>query len=339
MTICPLIKKLSATAGVVAAMFASAPASAYIYSLSHLDIQNLVISVNGASAVPTSFTFNLTNNASLNGPTVSSSAACNSFGAPACSVVSPVLDAAAVNAPGSTAPLRTDESTFLGTGNPNASYSGADSIIDTAALVQGVPTSTEQITESLLNTNGFAAGSSTVQSNTGLLFTFNIGSDNATLDLTFLADPDQRAEILDLFGNYLSQSDLSASFTLSRNSNSGGGSISWSPQGTPDANDCNVTSFIGASCVETADSDDLNFNASTSVNPGIDDNSFEAGVNLTPFGITIRGLSAGNYSLALAANTSTSIIRVVPEPATTGLVGAALLGLFLTKRRRDAAKK
>ncbi len=322
----------------VAGAFATlaAPANAYVYSLSHLEIDNLQIAIGGTTSAVSSFTFNLSNSASMNSGPVASSAACNSFGAPACSPVSPVLDAAAVNAPGSTELRANNDFTFLGVDQVN-SYSNADSVIRSAQLVQGVPTSTEQIAESLLNINGFAQANSLIQSNTRLIFTLVVPESGGTLNLSFLADPDQRSQIDGAVGSYLSQSDLNASFSLSM---AGGGSVSWTPNGTA-ANDC-VTTMAGVTCLETADSQDLNFNTSVGANPGVADNSYDIARILTPFGISITGLAAGDYTLALNANTSTSIIRsvqAIPEPATLGLIGLALAfmgGMRMRKASRKA---
>jgi hypothetical protein len=329
----PRLRAIAAAAGATVAMLAAAPASAGVYAASHLEISGLSLVVSSTSAtVINSFTFDLANTASMNGPAVASSASCNSNGLPACGFA-PVLDAAAVNAPGSS-PLRPavgGEGTFLG--HLATSYSGSDSIIKAAELVTGTPTATEQIAESLLNTNGFARSNSEIESNTTLTWTTSIGS-GGVLDLSFLADPDQRAEILGAAGVYSAQSNLTTSFTLT--SNADGSSVSWSPQGTV-ANNCDVNdngAFGAVTCVETADSQDLNRNVATGTNPSTVNNSYDIASILTAFGIHVQGLSAGTYSIALNAVTSTSITRAVPEPGTTGLIGAALAGLALTSLRR-----
>lgn len=329
------IRKLTSVAAAagICALMAASPAQAYVYATSALQIENLLLNVAGAGTTINSYTFNLSNSASMNGGPSSSSGACNSLGFPACSAISPVLDAAEVNAAGSTLNRANNNYAFLGADQVN-SYSGADSVINTAQLVQAVPTSTRQIAESLLNINGFAQANALVQSNTSLTATLNVVGVPASLSLSFDADPDQRSQINGAPGTYLSQSDLNASFTLSGN----GGSVTWTPNGTG-ANDCTVTGALvglGVACAETFDTQDLNRNTTTSSNPGTDDNSFDLASTLTAFGINITGLTAGTYTIAFNAQTSTSIIRAVPEPGMMALLGAGLLGLGAIRRRRQA---
>ena len=84
------------------------------------------------------------------------------------------------------------EFTFIGVANGfTGNFANSDSVINTAELVQlGQPTSTHNIAEALLNSAVNAQSSSQIQSITGLTFTFTIGGGPATLDLSFLADPD-----------------------------------------------------------------------------------------------------------------------------------------------------
>lgn len=325
-------KSVAAVAGACIAMFSATPANAFVYAVSHLEIKDFSLNISPTAATTVNgFSFDLTNTASMLGVTaLPSSASCNGSVASNNCGLAPVLDAAMANAPPSNLMRTENVFAFLGANGVN-SYSGSDSIITAAELVTGTPTSLNQIAESLLNTNGSARANSEIQSNTSLTISFTIasGAGPATLDLSFMADPDQRAQISGVVGSYLAQSNMNASITLSKN---GGGQIGWTPQGSL-ANNCDV-SIVGATCVESADSQDLNNNAAAFVNPSTNDNSFDVGNVFTAFGIHIEGLTAGDYTVALNSVVSTSISRTVPEPGSLALIGVALLGLGIGASKR-----
>ena len=335
------LKSLATVAGACVAIFSAPSANAFVYALSHLEVERFTLNIAPTLATTVNgYTFNLTNQATLlGGPTAANNAGCALSG-PACGL-SPVLDASMANAIGSL-PFRSENDfSFLGTGHPN-SYSGSDSIIYDAELVNRRDTALNQIAESLLNTNGQAQASALIQSNTSLTIDFTVsGGGAATLDLGFWADPDQRAEISGALGSYLAQSDLSATITLTR-SGVGSGlsrSVSWAPRGTGSINDCNVGSALvslGLACAETFDSESLNANVSASDNPEASENSFETARTFGRFGLHMTGLTAGRYTIALATGTSTSITRDVPEPGSLALIGVALLGLAFGASKRQS---
>src|SRR5207253_3934286 len=138
-------------------------------------------------------------------------------------------------------------------------------------------------------TGANAAGSSQIQSITGLTISFTIGAGPANLDLTFLADPDVESFASGETGAFSAQANLNASFTLAQTSG-GAGFINWTPRGTV-ANDCVAAG--GPVCTETADTQTLN------VNTGVTTNTFDRvswdpnALNETAFGIHITGLTAG----------------------------------------------
>jgi hypothetical protein len=317
----------AAAAAVVGAGF-STPASAYVYGLSSLAIEGLQIQTN-TPATNVTYTFDLSNSARfpLGSAPVATGASCDNLGSP-CGA-SPVLDAPAANGSGNTLNRANNDFSFLGPTN-NGSWATSDSVIRTAELVNfGQPTSTQQIAESQLNTNGGAQANALIQSNTNLRWNFS--TEGGTLSLSFTADPALRAAINDLAGLYSAQADLSATFTLTGTGGAANGlRVSWAPQGTA-MNDCSVTGSLTVTCVESADTQDLNTNLSTGINPS--DQASSLGAGLTLFGVNLANLPAGDYSLALAAQTSNSIRRSVPEPGVLALVGAALLGAGSLRRR------
>lgn len=322
----------AAAAAVVATGFATS-ASAYVYGLSYLDIDGLAIEAS-SPATNITFTFDLTNSARfpLGSPPVTQAASCDNLGTP-CGA-NPVLDANAANGSGNTVNRANNDFSFLGPTN-SGSFATSDSIIRSAELVNLLPTSTEQIAESQLNTNGGAQSNALIQSNTNLRWNFT--TTGGTLGLSFNADPALRAAVNDLAGLYSSQADISATFSLT---GTGGGAaglrVSWAPQGTAQ-NDCTVNGSLTVTCVESADSQDLNNNVGTGINPS--DVPFSLAAGSTPFGILLANLPAGDYSLVLAANTSNSIRRSIPEPGVLGLVGLALLGAGVPGIRRTMSRR
>lgn len=323
---------VAAAAAAMAALSTATPASAYVYSLSTLNIDELTLSVGGTSPTTVgTYTLTLANTAALNSAPIATGASCNN-GANPCAVGPPTLDAAPANALANTVGFDRVNNVFapLGT-HPTASYSGADNVITSAQLVTGVATDTQQIAEMLLNANGFANANSEIQSTTNLSWSFTV-AEGATVSLRFLADPDQRVAIAGDTGLYSAQSNMEASFTLT---NSSGDSVGWSPQGSA-ANNC-TSEIAGVSCSETADGADLNRVLSTGVNPS-DFTNPAYGFGLLAFGIDITGLAAGTYSIAFNALTSGNITRSVPEPGTTALLGLALTGLAFASRRRNTKR-
>ena len=337
----PKLKTIAAAAGACVAIFTATPASAFVYAVSHLDIQNLSLKffdpAPGGTTI-NSFSFDLTNSATMNGLSAFQTASCNSSSSPCVPVAaSPGVQASVLNAPVATAPgsigqpAGEDNYSFAVNKFAPNSFSRGDSIIRTSELLQAPKlTSTEQIAESLLNITGQAKANALIQSNTSLTTSVSFKGAGGIVDLNFDADPDQSAEIGGGSTGVLAQSDLNTSFTLT---NTTGGFVNFTPNGLGNL-DC-TSNIAGVVCSVINDiGTDLNFNASRST-AGITNNSFDPGLVLANFGIHITGLGNDTYQLAFNANTSTSIVAAaVPEPGTTGLVGAALAGLAFTTVRR-----
>ena len=332
--------KLLALSASVLAGFAAAPAHAYVYGQSSLLIDALAINISPLSGADiTNFTFTNTNTAFLNGAGGATQATCSGAdGAPGpgtnnCNASQPRLNPLAMNAPGGDAGATRGNLDFSFKGPAGGlQFSNSASAIDQSTLTgDAFGTWTRQIAESELQTGSSASASSQIQSITGFMFTFTTIAPGS-LSLSFSANPDQYSEINELLnGLFSAQSNMSVSFTLQQNG--GPQFATWSPSGTA-ANDCIAVG--GLTCSETNDQENLNAPIGTTTNHTIAQASHNGAV-FSLFGINISGLTAGTFSLTLAATTSTQLSRTpvpVPEPGVLLLLGTALTALGLSRRRQ-----
>lgn len=325
-------------------------ASADIYAGASMDIQDLTLNLSGVGFPNvTTYSFNINNSvlssfgndidgASCAGTILPSpSGDCNSG-------AGPVLYSATGPAEVGT-PLRgSNNFTFLGpvAGQEMAS---ADGIIDTAQLVDGIPTSTRQIAEAEIATANGAQAAATLGSTTGFSFTFTTaGPGSLTVD--FMADPSVYAFIQDPPPGGASGATALASTTVELNFSRDNSldSAVWSPTIVGGGCTDNVTlgSGGGVTCVSESTTEDLNSIANVTTLPTSSQefSRLASDLGLQAFAITLDFATAGTYTLGLSSQLNVNVTRVeaIPEPGILFLIGAGLAGLGFTRRssKKDA---
>jgi hypothetical protein len=315
-------KKLAVAFSAVLSVGMVSHASADVYGLSYLDIDNLAVTFNAIGGGVGAFTFSTGQDAVLNAVADGSSGAANCGGlfglGNTCAAGSPRLSGTVQNAPGSVVTRTEGDYTKFGM---VGDYSNAEAEVLSATLLGDAVTHVDSISESNLRNGTGAQSSTNLSSNTSLNLTFNVGS-GGLLSVAFDAVIDVFTEITggDLG---LAQANSGATLVLQ-----GGGKTlaSWAPTGTNTVTTC----YAGLTC--TATETNLSLNNTTS-----SDGSANSVSGSGSYKIDISGLTTGSYTLAFGTTTSTDLFRIqqVPLPGTLLLMGTGLLlGARATRRKK-----
>jgi hypothetical protein len=297
-------------------------ASADVYGLSYLDIDNLVLGFNAVGGGAGAYTFSTNQDAILNGVADGSSGAASCGGlfgvVTSCAPGSPHLSGTVQNAPGGVVARGEGDYTKFGT---VGDYANAEAEVLSATLLGDVSTHVESISESNLHNGTGAQSNTNLSSNTSLSLTFNVGSAG-TLSVAFDAVIDVLTQVTggDLG---IAQANSGATLVLQKAGNT---LASWAPTGTNTVTTC----FAGLTCTATETALSLN-NTSSS------DGSANSVSGSGSYKIDISGLTSGSYTLAFGTTTSTNLIRFeqVPLPGTLLLMGTGLLlGARATRRKK-----
>ena len=246
------------------------------------------------------------------------------------------------------APLRGAQNfTFLGpvAGQQMAS---SDGIIDTAELVDGVPTSTRQIAEAEIETATSAQAAATLGSTTGFTFTFTAAGPG-TLSVSFLADPSVYAYIQDPPPGGASGATALASNTVGLTFGQDGtnNSASWVPDLVTAGTCTNVSLGAGGGvgCTSETTTESLNATANVTTLPSSSQEFSRLGSDLgySAFSIVLNFANAGTYTLGLSSQLNVNVTRVeavaVPEPGILLLIGSSIAGLGLVRRSQKKGTK
>ncbi len=301
-------------------------ASADVYGLSTLAVDNLAVVFTGSLNSAPTFTFNTNQDASLNGVVDISNGAATCagiFGLGNDCGVAPRLSGTVQNAPGGSEARGENDYQVFGLGG---NYSNAEAAIITAALLGDGLTSTNAISESNISSVNQAQANTSVGSNTFLSLNFDLAQDGGAFNISFSAVIDVLSQATGIDINAaLAQANSGLTVVLTK---AGETLASWAPTGTNNVTSCGA----GLVCTATETAGLSLNNSTSSFGPA----NQEAGSGR--YSLDVEGLTSGLYTLALATTTSTDLRRFpMPVPGTLFLMGAGLLAAARAVRRNKSA--
>ena len=313
-------KTLAVLAGTALSFGVAGQASADVYGLSTLSLDDLTIDI-AAFGGAGLYTFSTNQDAILNGaPDLSSGAANCTGNFPAlgtCTNGNPVLSGQVQNAPGGDVSRGENDYQKFGTGN-GEQYSNAETAIITSQLTSlgNNTSSTNAIAEGNL-VAGLAGGSAqantNVSSNTTLDLTFAVGS-GGTFAITFNATIDVLSQNT---GANDGLAQANSSMTVVLVNELGQTVASWAPEGNGNITSCGA----GLTCTATETGPSLNNSTSSG-------GAANQVVGTGAYRLDVSGLADGTYRLALATTNSIDLAQLpgeMPVPGTLLLLGTGLL--------------
>lgn len=333
------IKRTTLAAAVVAVCAAgmSGQAAAEAFTGAYLNVNNLTIGFSPAPAI-NSYTFSLSNTASLNGtPAVSNTSECGTGGGgmPACSSTPPVLTDPAANGTGSSPMRNNTDYSFWGP-SATGTYANSNSVINTAELSTNTPSSATTVAEAQIARTGYGQANTAVQSTTNMTFTFSTGQ-TGTVVVSFSADPivQTALDTAHLIGA-TGLAKISAEFVLQN----GTGSVYADYKPVTGTGGALVANSANTSCTGVTCSDNTAFTLNNQQNltpPSPSGAIYDPASG--DFVFDIAGLPAGTYSMNLSMLANVNVSETVPEPATPALIALGLVGMGATLRRRQAKSR
>jgi len=292
--------------GMIVQVSASAP---YTSAGSKIEFKNIIVNVSGVSHVSVlNFSFVTSNAANLNGDSGFDTNNCVGYGfGDNCNAVPPRLDSNIIIKGRHAHDPNNFDLDDRGTGDE---YSYADSVLQTIQASGDPVTEFALIAQTELTSVGTGNSSSTIQTSTGITMDFIVVGSGEVV-LSFEADPAAYSESDNPYAlSTTAESSIAVNLLLSQNTG-GTGEAVWAPNGALDG--C-VSLEGGLYCSGETDDENLNRKSGVNADPAV--NHYSMGTVWSDYGITISGLTSGDWTLTLTSTVANSVtmLSAVPPP-------------------------